>query len=157
MYQHEETGLLVSGGVDDIWVNPQEELIVVDYKATSKEGSLTTLADSPWEPQYRRQMGVYQWLLEKNGFAVAAEGYFVYANALQTPDEFADILTFETTVIPCSGDNDWIDETLPAIKSCLESDMFPKAGEDCEYCAYRTACGQKLQRIHAEQKTAKNK
>lgn len=152
MYRHEETGLLVSGAVDDIWITPDEQLIVVDYKATSKEGSLTTLADSPWEPQYRRQIGVYQWLLAQNGFTVAPEGYFVYANALQNVDSFADTLTFETTVISCSGTHEWIEETLRDIKNCLEADMFPNPGEDCEYCAYRTACGQKLQRIHAEQK-----
>lgn len=153
MHTHEATGLLVSGAVDDIWVTPDEQLIVVDYKATSKEGSITSLADSPWEPQYRRQMGVYQWLLAQNGFTVAPEGYFVYANALQTTDTFGDTLTFETTVIPCSGTYEWIEETLVAIKSCLDSDMYPQSGEDCEYCAYRTACGQKLQRIHAEQRS----
>lgn len=152
MHKHEPTGLLVSGAVDDLWVTPDEQLIVVDYKATSKPGSLTTLSDSPWEPQYRRQIGVYQWLLAQNGFSVAPEGYFVYANALQTPEAFEDMLSFETTVIPCSGTNDWIETTLHEIKACLDADMFPAAGEDCEYCAYRTACGQKLQKIHAEQK-----
>src|SRR3990167_3167712 len=34
------TGLTVCGGVDDIWVTPHEELIVVDYKATSKDGKI---------------------------------------------------------------------------------------------------------------------
>lgn len=35
-YAHPETGLVISGAVDDVWINPQGELIVVDYKATSK-------------------------------------------------------------------------------------------------------------------------
>ena len=35
-YLHEPTNLLITGAVDDIWVNPSGELIVVDYKATSK-------------------------------------------------------------------------------------------------------------------------
>jgi hypothetical protein len=39
---HEPTNFLVCGGVDDIWVNPAGELIVVDYKATSKNGSSFT-------------------------------------------------------------------------------------------------------------------
>src|SRR5262245_24823506 len=34
-FLHEPTGLFVRGGVDDVWVDPSGELIVVDYKATS--------------------------------------------------------------------------------------------------------------------------
>src|SRR3954465_6770358 len=34
---HPETKLKVCGGVDDVWVNPEGELIIVDYKATSKD------------------------------------------------------------------------------------------------------------------------
>jgi hypothetical protein len=153
MHQHEATGLLVSGGVDDIWVNSSNELIVVDYKATAKPTSLTTLEDSPWEAQYRRQIGVYQWLLAQNGFTVHPVGYFVYANAKQSVERFADRLEFETTVIPCEGSNEWMDKTLHDIYACLEADVYPDSGEGCEYCAYRTACGQKLQRIYANQKS----
>jgi len=32
-FYHEPTGFLVFGAVDDVWINPQGELIVVDYKA----------------------------------------------------------------------------------------------------------------------------
>ena len=149
-YVHEETGLLVSGAVDDIWINSDGELIVVDYKATSKTDTVETLADSAWEASYQRQMGVYQWLLEKNGFAVNPTGYFVYANASQDGDSFNNQLRFETTVVTTSGDRSWIDDILPEIHSCLESNNYPASNPDCEYCAYRTACGQKLQAIHAK-------
>ncbi len=152
VYDHEPTGLRVSGAVDDIWVDEDGQLLVVDYKATSKPGSITTLSDSPWEAQYRRQIGVYQWLLAQSGFPVHSTGYFVYANALQDMDEFSDMLQFETTVIPCEGETEWIEPTLHDIHGCLESDVYPASGDTCEYCAYRTACGQKLQQIHAQQK-----
>ena len=33
-YNHEPTDFTVFGAVDDVWVNPAGELIVVDYKAT---------------------------------------------------------------------------------------------------------------------------
>src|SRR5581483_7853156 len=55
-YKHEPTGFTISGAVDDVWVNPEGELIVVDYKATSKDGSIVTLDDSSWKEQYARQM-----------------------------------------------------------------------------------------------------
>ncbi len=151
-HHHDETGLTISGGVDDVWIDSQDKLIVVDYKATSKDGSIETLSDSPWETQYRRQMGVYQWLLHKNNFSVSSTGYFVYANADQSREEFANILHFETTVLPCEGELSWIDKLLPEIKNCLESSMYPDSSPDCEYCLYRQSCGKKLQSIYADNK-----
>ena len=38
---HKPTNLLIFGAVDDIWVNPQGELIVVDYKATAKKSEVS--------------------------------------------------------------------------------------------------------------------
>lgn len=145
---HEPTSLMTSGAVDDIWVNPAGELIVVDYKATSKDGTIESLSDSSWEDQYRRQLGVYIWLLRQNGFNVSDTGYFVYANASTEQDAFNDTLVFETTLVPCVGETDWIEPTLQKIKACLESDTFPASGEYCEYCPYREACGKKLLKIH---------
>jgi hypothetical protein len=45
--QHKPTGLLVRGAVDDIWVNKEGELIVIDYKATSKDSKIESL-DEDW-------------------------------------------------------------------------------------------------------------
>lgn len=147
-YLHTATGLLVSGGIDDIWQDTQGELIVVDYKATSKDGRIETLADSSWEDQYKRQIGVYQWLFTQNGFNVQKTGFFVYANALKSGDAFNNTLTFDTTLVPCEGDQTWIEPTLEKIKICLENDTYPESGPNCEYCPYREACGKKLMHIH---------
>lgn len=144
---HKETGLLVSGGIDDVWQLKDKSLIVIDYKATSKEGTIETLEDSSWEDQYKRQIGVYQWLFTQNGFDVHPIGYFVYANALQTEEKFDNKLMFKTTLVPCEGDQNWIEPTLHKIKECLESENYPERGANCEYCPYREACGKKLQAI----------
>ncbi|MCK4805914.1 MAG: PD-(D/E)XK nuclease family protein, partial [Candidatus Pacebacteria bacterium] len=77
-YLHKPTNLLITGGIDDIWVNPEEELIIVDYKATSKNGEVSLDAD--WQISYKRQMEIYQWLFRKNGFKVSDTSYFVYCN-----------------------------------------------------------------------------
>lgn len=151
-HKHAATGLTVCGAVDDIWVNGNGELIVVDYKATSKNGTIETLADSSWEDQYKRQIGVYQWLLEQNGFTVSPVGYFVYANASSDEDAFDDTLTFETTLVPCEGTTDWIEPTLLKIKECLDADTIPPTGDACEFCPYREATGKKLQEIHRRTK-----
>ncbi len=145
---HAKTGLTISGAIDDVWIDTEGKLIVVDYKATAKEGTIETLSDSSWEDQYKRQIGVYQWLFIQNGFKVNDVGYFVYANGDGSLPEFNNTLTFETTLVPCEGDMDWIEPTLLKIKECLESDTFPKSGEACEFCPYREACGKKLQQIH---------
>jgi hypothetical protein len=147
-YFHEPTGFTISGAVDDIWVNEAGALMVVDYKSTSKDGTIVTLDDSSWNEQYKRQMGVYQWLLRKNGFEVSPLGYFVYANARTDKKAFDGRLEFEVTIVPCEGNTDWIDEVLPSIKETLESDELPPEGKSCEYCAYRKAAGTKLQALH---------
>ncbi len=151
-FKHEATGFTVSGAVDDIWVNPAGELTVVDYKSTSKPGSITKLGDSSWDAQYQRQMGVYQWLLRNNGFKVSSLGYLVYANAHDDKKAFDAKLEFEVTIVPCDGEADWIDDILPRIKEVLESDMYPASGKACEYCAYREASGKKLLDIHNKHK-----
>jgi CRISPR/Cas system-associated exonuclease Cas4 (RecB family) len=145
---HQPTGLVVSGGVDDIWVTPEDTLIIVDYKATSKEGSITSLSDSSWDQQYKRQLGVYRWLLEQNGFTVEQTGYLVYANASKDEVGFDNKLVFETTLVPVQTDVEWIEPTLVDIKTCLERTDLPPCGDSCEYCPYREAAGKKLQAIH---------
>lgn len=150
-FYHEATGFTISGAVDDLWVSPSGELIVVDYKATSKNGTIESLADSSWEESYKRQMGVYQWLLRKNGFEVSDTGYFVYANASADKEAFDGQLEFEVTVVPCAGSTDWIDDILPKIKATLDSEAIPPVGKSCEFCPYREAAGKKLLVLHRKQ------
>lgn len=145
---HEATGLTVSGALDDVWQLKNGELVVVDYKATAKDERIESLSDSPWEEQYKRQIGVYQWLLRQNGFAVSNTGYFVYANGSSDEDAFDNKLVFETTLVPCEGVADWIEPTLLKIKAALESEKLPKSGDGCEFCAYREAAGKKLQAVY---------
>ena len=151
---HEPTGFTISGAVDDVWVNPQGELIVVDYKSTSKEGKIDAL-DEDWHIGYKRQMEIYQWLLRQNGFKVSDTGYFVYANADKDVKAFDGRLEFEVTLIPYVGKADWIDETLLDIKRYLDDGAIPEATEDCDYCRYREAAGKKLLEAHTKTKNEK--
>ena len=152
MHTHEPTGLLVSGGVDDIWMTPEQKLIIIDYKSTCKDQRITELGDSPWDKQYTRQLGVYRWLLEQNGFEVEETGYLVYANADKSRAAFEDHLEFETTLVSVETSVDWIDQTLTDIKACLENPDFPASGERCEFCPYREAVGKQLLAIHQQKK-----
>jgi CRISPR/Cas system-associated exonuclease Cas4 (RecB family) len=140
--RHEPTNFLVFGAIDDIWINPKKELLVVDYKATSKEGDVNI--DAPWQDGYKRQMEVYQWLLRRNGFNVSDTGYFVYANGRRDREAFDGKLEFDIKVIPYTGNDNWVGETLRAAKECLVDDRVPPPGENCDYCPYRQAAGEAL-------------
>lgn len=138
---HEPTNLHVFGGVDDIWVGGDGKLIVVDYKATSKDKEVSI--DSDWQISYKRQIEVYQWLLRHNGFEVSDTGYFVYANGRVDLDGFNDRVEFKTKIIPYTGNADWIDETLIKMKKCMDGDI-PAVGNSamggpCEFCEYAKA------------------
>lgn len=143
-HYHEPTGFTVSGAVDDVWEKPGGELVIVDYKSTSKDERIEAL-DKEWHIGYKRQMEVYQWLFRQNGFTVSDTGYFVYANASKDRKAFDGKLEFEVTLVPYTGDASWVDGTLTEIKASLESDAIPEATADCDYCRYREAAGKKLQ------------
>jgi CRISPR/Cas system-associated exonuclease Cas4 (RecB family) len=136
-YLHEPTNLLITGAVDDIWKNSQDELIVVDYKATSKSTPITLDAD--WQDGYKRQMEIYQWLLRQNEFKVSDTGYFVYCNGKTDREAFDKKLEFDVVVLPYTGNGKWIEKSITAIKKCLDSEELPKAAPGCDYCAYRVA------------------
>lgn len=136
-YHHQATNFIVTGGIDDVWINPQKELIVVDYKATAKTGEVSLDAD--WQIGYKRQMEVYQWLLRRNGFKVSRTGYFVYCNGKADRKAFDGMLEFDVTIIPYTGKDDWVEPTVKKIHDCLVSDKIPEADKDCEYCQYANA------------------
>src|SRR5438128_526381 len=102
-YLHEPTNLWIRGAIDDLWVNPAGEVIVVDYKATSsatKEPSL----DDDWKIQYKRQADVYQWLARRQGLKVSDTAYFVYANGLYL-ERFDECMHFSMSVLPYVGND----------------------------------------------------
>ena len=137
-FLHEKTNLLITGAIDDLWINSKNEYIIVDYKSTSKDEEIVVL-DKDWQITYKRQMEIYQWLLRKNGYNVSRTGYFVYCNGRTDLDKFDGKLEFDLTLIPYDGDNTWVEDTIEDIHKCLNSNNIPDSSEDCDYCAYRYA------------------
>ncbi len=133
----EGTGVIVTGGVDDVWQTPDGKIIIVDYKATSKSGEVSLNAQ--WQDGYKRQMEIYQWLFRKNGFDVSSTGYFVYCNGDSDKESFDGRLEFSIKLIPYEGDDSWVEQTIQNAIACLNSDTIPDSGEDCDYCKYRKA------------------
>jgi len=155
---HEETNLIIRGGIDDVWVAPSGELIVVDYKATSKKEAPKSADDL--YPSYKKQIEVYQWLFRRNGFTVSPIGYFVYANGMTDRLAFDGKLEFDINLVPYEGNDEWIEPMLQELKATLMSDEIPPIGTafgggPCDYCTYREGAGKILQKVHAENKKKK--
>lgn len=140
---HTKTNLLIFGAIDDLWKNPKGEYIVVDYKSTSKNEEINAL-DKEWQNAYKRQMEIYQWLLRRNNCKVSDTGYFVYCNGRTDTDKFDAKLEFDITLIPYKGNDDWVEATVMKIHRCLNSDVIPKAGGNCDFCAYRDTAGEAI-------------
>jgi len=136
-FLHEPTNFFVTGGVDDIWVNGDKELIVVDYKATSTTKEITL--EEEYRAGYKRQMEIYQWLLRRNGFKVSNTGYFVYVNGKTDREAFDGKLEFDVDILPYKGNDDWVEGKLIEAHKCLTADKIPEAAADCDYCNYRRA------------------
>ncbi len=133
---HQETNLIISGAVDDLWVNPMGELIIVDYKATSKDSEVSLDAD--WQIGYKRQMEIYQWLFRRNGFQVSDTGFFVYCNGRRDKEAFDAKLEFDIKLIPYTGKTDWVEKEVIKASECLNGEI-PDYTRTCDYCNYRLA------------------
>ena len=127
---------LVTGAVDDVWVNKAGELVVVDYKATGRQSPVTELGVGGFYDSYRRQIEVYQWLLLMNGFNVSSTGYWLYVTATQTQPAFEGALHFESNLIAHEADIRWVTEVLREIKINLDDPALPFSGEDCDVCRF---------------------
>lgn len=157
-FHHEPSNLYVRGGIDDIWVTPSGEVIIVDYKATSKQKGPSTEDDL--YDSYKKQMEVYQWLFRRNGFTVSPTGYFVYANGKSDAKAFDGKLEFDIKLIPYTGDDSWVEPTLIRMKETLSSDEIPAVGTSfgggpCEFCTYREEAGKILLKVHTANKKKK--
>ncbi len=138
------TNILLQGGIDDVWQDrATHELIVVDYKATSKKDQVSLDAD--WQDGYKRQVEVYQYLLRNQGYKVSDTAYFVYANGISDASSFDNILKFNTRLLPYEGNDAGVEPTVIAAYECLQSDTIPsdvraqQLAARCQMCQYAVA------------------
>lgn len=128
------SGLILFGAVDDLWINENEEIHVVDYKSTSTLEEINL--EGQYKAGYKRQIEIYQYLLENIGLKVSKTGYFVYANARKDLNSFNEKLIFDMTIIPYLGDNSWVEGTISKIVNLLETEEMPLPSQSCKYCSY---------------------
>ena len=137
-YHHEPTNLIITGAIDDLWIDGEGNYFVVDYKATAKKEPVTNI-DQGWQISYKRQMEIYQWLLRRNGLTVSDTGYFVYCTGRPGAEAFDAKIDFDIHVIPYEGNDDWVEPTIIELHQCLNQDDIPASGSRCNYCKYLSA------------------
>ena len=126
------------GAIDDVWMKSNGELVVVDVKATSKNvfDWEETFNKYEYPKAYKRQLEMYQWLFEKNGFKVAKEAYLVYFNGKKHEKFFNNMLQFDVHIIKLICSNHWVEEKIIETVELLRSNYFPKPSSNCELCNY---------------------
>ncbi len=116
----------------------------MDYKSTSTTKEIDINDGTPWKDAYKRQMEIYQWLLEKNGFNVSDTGYWVYVNADTGQAGFGSKLVFDEQIISHKGDRSWVEKAIIDAHKCLQQKKAPKSFVDCEWCQYREDASEAL-------------
>ncbi len=133
-FLHKKTNLIITGGVDDVWISGDGDIIIVDYKAVpnSDMGAF----DPGWKRMCERQIEVYQWLFRKNGFTVKDVGYFLLCVCKKDKDAFDGKLEFEMKIVPYEGDDFWVERSIINAHSCLNASKIPPRGQNCDLCLY---------------------
>ena len=107
---------------------------MVDYKATAKEAEVSL--DAEWQDGYKRQVEIYQWLLQQKGFEVSPTAWFVYVNGCKDRPGFDAKLEFRISLLPHEGNTDWIERTVLEAKVVLDQDRAPERDPGCPFCSY---------------------
>jgi len=143
---HDETNILLGGGLDDVWQNKGTgELHIVDYKSTAqgvngpKKKPEPINLEGKYKAAYKRQMDIYQWVMRRMGFQVSDTAYFVYVDGQHwgikgmLDDEPATAhMKFSVSLLPYEGGDGWVEEALREIKGLLTSGDCPEHAEGCE-------------------------
>ena len=133
-YLHKPTNLELSGSINDLWFDSNEnKFVVVDYKSTSKKEELTE--EILW-PGYWKQLSFYKYLLEKNGLKVSENGYLFLTNAKKYEKKFDNQLLFDSKIFSKKLDTEWIEPLILEIFDVLQSDLSPPSSRNCRYCQY---------------------
>ena len=126
------------GAIDDVWQKNNGDLIVADIKATSRNifDWDETFNKYEYPKAYKRQLEMYQWLLQKNGFKVSKDAFIIYFNGRKNEKFFKNTLSFDSHVIKLTCSTDWVEQAIIDTVQLLKSKTFPKPSPKCEQCTY---------------------
>lgn len=137
-YLDKKNGFQFGGVVDDIWKKNSGQLVIADFKATSKNyfDWEETYYKYDYPKAYKRQIEMYQYVFRKLGFDVADEGYLLYFNGKKNEPRFNNELKFEAHLIKLDCSDYWVEDVIKKAIDCLNQDQLPHSSENCDTCNY---------------------
>ncbi len=128
-YIDEDLNAMLYGAVDDILEFPDGSLAVVDYKSSgSREIKIYD--------DYQKQMEVYAYLLDRNGFATQPEAYFVFYQVDKTGPGFKNVLPFHEELRAVRVDKTWVQGVFEQAVAVARMDTPPELERPCVHCLY---------------------
>lgn len=134
-YFDEDLNAILYGAVDDILEFPDGSLAVVDYKSTGS--SEIRIYDD-----YQKQMDVYTWLLQRNGFKTQDSAYFVYYIVDKTGGGFHNSLPFNEELRIVEVRPTWVASTFEAAIATARQAKPPQSTIACTHCKYVAVVGE---------------
>ncbi len=129
-YTNPKDGFVLTGKIDELFVNKRGEFIVADYKSSGDEPKPEKL------DYYRLQLHGYALMFQKKGHKVANKAYLLnYYPKIRTNPSMAVDLACK--VIEAKLDIPEFEKTLRKMVRFLDSD-YPNATEGCVTCVYQT-------------------
>ena len=136
-YHHAESGFIVYGAVDDVWLLPDGRLAVVDYKAAATSKTLSLEDES--RAFYRRQLDVYHWIMSGLDVQLAPCAFILWINACKDRPGLDGHLDFAMSLSPYKPVHEWIEPALMSARACLMAGSPPPPSSECQHCGYRAA------------------
>lgn len=139
IHRYKDTNIILSGGVDDIWLDTNtDEFIVVDYKSQASNEPVETESylSNGFHQGYKIQMDFYNFLLASMGYKISPTSYFLVVNADKSLDGFYGNMKFSETIIPYKNNISWLPEKIEEMIRLMNSEKLPESNESCENCAY---------------------
>ena len=135
-----KTNFLIYGAIDDLWLNKDnDEVVVVDYKATSnKYGVDYVNSKMAYHKSYLRQLDFYAYLLKLNKFKIFKTGYWFVCNAqYKNQKPFSGILNFKIDLLSYDVNTDYIENTLVELEKCYNDNKIPLPSATCDTCRWQ--------------------
>lgn len=128
-YFDESLNAMLYGAVDDVLQLADGSLAVIDYKSSgSREVKIYD--------EYQKQMDIYTYLLDQNGFKTHTEAYFVFYQVDKTGGGFQNSLPFVESLKAVRADKSWVQNIFEQAVACARNATPPEIILPCPHCIY---------------------
>lgn len=144
----EDLNAMLYGAVDDILEFEDGSLAVIDYKSSGSR-EIRIYDD------YQKQMEVYSYLLDKNGFQSYPEAFFVFYQVDKTGGGFNNALPFIEQLKSVKVNKSWVGDFFEQAVMVARRDTPPDLETPCEHCIYVQKSASFFEPVPAKKKSSK--